>query len=142
MSYMFGGDGGKLENNKLFVYGILKQGYALDLAGYEATFLGEAHIDHATLYHIGGGVGLRFTEDDTVAHGELWTIPEKLWKWLDHIESNGFAYTRKIVGVQPKNLLGKAPEETYGPPSPIAAWVYEHTYPGMVYSLPIKGGSF
>lgn len=112
-----------MDNTKLFVYGILKKGYELDLANYGAKFLGEAHIEGATLYGIGPyrvgdgliddavqkyhGVGLRlntypWSEGDPrniVAHGELWEVPGSLWRWLDDIEQNGFCYTRKIVPV-------------------------------------------
>lgn len=49
-----------MENNKLFVYGILKRGLALDLEQEDCKFLGEASIQGATLYRIGDGVGLRF----------------------------------------------------------------------------------
>lgn len=113
-----------MENNKLFVYGILKRGYELDLTNYGAKFIGEAYIEGATLYGIGPrdrwetvrkdgiwqryqGVGLRlntypWSEGDpsgVVAHGELWEVPPSLWRWLDDIEQNGRVYTRKIVPV-------------------------------------------
>ena len=136
--------------SKLFVYGILKRGYELDLADYGAEFIGEAHIPGAILYGIGKnwhheshpnegrefhGVGLGLNKDpDRVAHGELWDIPDKLWDWLDQIEQNGFVYTRKAVKVSTYT------EDSYG--AIYDAWVYEYTYPGFDYANPIESGKF
>lgn len=150
-------------NNKLFVYGILKRGYELDLADHGATFLGEAHIPGAILYGIGRnyhdgeldggrgggreyhGVGLGLDKDPNgVAHGELWDVTG-LWDWLDGIEQNGFCYTRKIVPVCLPVKFEKEYREKY--PNAVgiemvSAWVYEYTYPGFNYANPIKSGRF
>ena len=119
----------------LFVYGILKRGFILDLT-YRAEFIGEAVLPGAILYSIGNGVGLRFTEDiQREVYGEVFNISLKLWKWLDSIESNGFAYTRKIVDVGVGNPEG--PDFGW-----MNAWVYEHTFPGMKYDKPILNGVY
>lgn len=119
----------------LFVYGILKRGFELDLRG-KAKFVDTAQLDGAILYRVGSGVGLRLTEDASrTVYGEVFKIPQGLWKWLDMIESNGFAYTRRIVEV----CLGN-PEGPDG--GWVKAWVYEHTYPGMKYDRPIENGVF
>ena len=130
-----------MENNKLFVYGILKKGYELDLATYGVWFIGEARIEGATLYGIHptgqgeySGVGLRLDGLNT-AYGELWEIPEYLWDWLDMIEQNNRCYTRKMVEVQVMDKDGAGVTS-------VNAWVYEHTYPGFKYEYPIKGGKF
>ncbi len=130
-------------NNKLFVYGILKRGYELDLNNQGAKFIGEASIPGACLYGIGrpragrefSGVGLKLDVGPArVAHGELWDIPDDLWDWLDGIEQNGFCYTRKIVKAEHINSLGY--------PADIDTWVYEYTYPGFSYDNPIANGRF
>lgn len=141
-------------NNKLFVYGLLKRGYDLDLENYGGKFIGEAHIKGATLYGIGRrnggrefgrweevkhefcGVGLRLSREGefTVAHGELWGVPSTLWNWLDGIEQNGFMYTRKIVEVSVKDEEGHL--------DGVHAWVYEHTYPDFKYEHPLLNGVF
>lgn len=149
-----------MENNKLFVYGILKRGYELDLAKQGAKFLGEAEIPNATLYGIGhrfyternkqyySGVGLRLDEGPNGvalgAKGELWEIPDHLWKWLDQIEQNGFCYTRKIVSVivpTRKNWTNGFIGYDMEYPQ-VDAWTYEHTYPGFNYDNPIESGTF
>ena len=151
-----------MQPSKLFVYGILKKGYELDLADYGAEFIGEAHIPGAVLYGIGKnwhheshpnegrefhGVGLKLNAllpleevlkrevgPLKVAHGELWDIPTTLWDWLDQIEQNGFCYTRKVVKVSTYT------EDSYG--AVYDAWVYEYTYPGFDWANPIESGRF
>jgi gamma-glutamylcyclotransferase (GGCT)/AIG2-like uncharacterized protein YtfP len=119
----------------LFVYGILKRGFSLDLSS-KAEFIGEAILPGARLYRIGGGVGLRFTiENSSDVFGEVFRIPKGLWKWLDSIEHNGISYTRRIVGAEVGNPEG--PDFGW-----MRVWVYEHTYPGMVYDDPIENGRF
>ncbi|HYS59467.1 MAG TPA: gamma-glutamylcyclotransferase family protein [Gemmatimonadales bacterium] len=114
----------------IFVYGILKRGFSADLTRQGGEFQGPAEIDGANLHPIGGGVGLRFTEDKLrKAHGELFLIPDRLWKWLDRIESNGFCYTRKEVDVYTEDGSRKA-------------WVYEHTFPDMKYNEPFEDGCY
>src|SRR5258706_9446905 len=87
--------------DKIFVYGILKRGFPLDLKQYGGKFLGKARIAGTQLYHIGGGVGLRKTANlEAKAVGELWEVPNSLWRWLDDIEQNGFCYTREWFNVE------------------------------------------
>src|SRR6267378_5381684 len=118
----------------LFVYGILKRGFELDLRG-KAKFIDTAQLDGAILYRVGSGVGLRFTEDvNRTVYGEVFKIPKGLWKWLDMIESNGFAYTRRIVEVG----IGHHEADIGW----VKAWVYEHTFPNMRYDRPIIDGIF
>lgn len=146
-----------MENNKIFTYGILKRGHVLDLRDHGAKFLGEARIQGATLYGIGrraqryidrtdnkrefSGVGLRLTSDDSVAHGELWEVPDELWQWLDHIEGNGFNYERKIVVVDRLLLPEECPEGQVGLEM-CRAWVYEHMFKGFTEVDKIEGGKF
>lgn len=107
-----------MENNLLFVYGILKRGFELDLRHYGATFVGESEITGASLYGIHDGVGLRLNDDpEEVAHGEIFTIPDELWGWLDTIETNGHVYERKEV-------LARSTRRN----DLIKVWVYEHIY--------------
>lgn len=114
-------------DNFLFVYGILKRGYALDLLRLNAEFVAEAELSSSKLYRIGNGVGLRFVKDPfRVAYGEIFNISKYLWPYLDEVEGNGLIYTRKRVVVHLK--------EDHQPRLPVSAWVYEHTYPGTVYS--------
>lgn len=147
-----------MENNRLAVYGILKKGLELDLSKRGCKFLGECEIPRANLYGIGhkwgedewSGVGLRLVKDPyRVAYGELFEIPDKLWKWLDSIEQNGYCYTREIVRVE----MWKEPVEKTdaGLVTTMAAldrieyaWVYEHTFPSYVYDEHnlIKNGRF
>jgi gamma-glutamylcyclotransferase (GGCT)/AIG2-like uncharacterized protein YtfP len=145
-----------MKNNFLFTYGILQRGYKLDLTNYGAKFLGEAHIEGAVLYGIGGywqgdgyvndavwkyhGVGLKLDKDpERVAHGELWEIPPSLWDWLDSIEQNGRVYTRKIVVVQADVQDPWSEQIVY---EPVDAWVYEHNFENFPKEHIIKGGQF
>lgn len=128
---------------RLFVYGLLKRGQVLSLSLPEngpCKFVGEAIIPNAILYNISFGVGLRFETKVGVecANGEVFEIPLKLWSWLDKIENNGVTYTRKIV---PVHIIGHGSE---GEPiqEEMQAWVYEHTYPNMEYTRPIRSGVF
>jgi len=146
---------------KLFVYGILKRNYDLDLRKYDAKFIGKAVLPGAILYgirplhegpYVGGegredfsGVGLRFTGDLTkLAYGEVFEIPDHLWDWLDSIENNGFSYTRKEVQVCISEDLGYEGVAVNMVNAAVAVWVwvYEHTYPHMVYDSPIQSGVF
>jgi gamma-glutamylcyclotransferase (GGCT)/AIG2-like uncharacterized protein YtfP len=126
-----------MEPNLLFVYGILKRGECLDLEKYGAKFIGPATVEGVQLYHIGSGVGAREMtwrcndpRHEHVAHGEVFEIPDNLWPWLDRIESNGFAYTRKVMSARLPNNGG------------VMAWIYIHTYPGMVYDKPVEGNDW
>lgn len=126
-----------MESNtdRIFVYGILKRGFGLDLSKRHGTYLGNGAIEGATLRPIGEGVGLRFDQDPGyLAFGEVFEIPTHLWPWLDAIESNGKHYTRRETDV---NLFDKDRNVLV-----IKAWVYEHTYPGMAYADPIKSGCY
>lgn len=128
-----------LKYDRLFVYGILKRGFPLDLKQYGGKFLGKARIAGTQLYHIGGGVGLRKTDDlRTYAHGELWEVPNTLWAWLDDIEQNGFCYTREKFVIERPILC----EEDQMGLSLEPAWTYVHTYPGMDYVNPVEGNDW
>ena len=117
-----------IDNDLLFVYGILKKGHCLSLdENEEATFVSDGYIRNAELYHIGGGVGLRLNVPGATAFGEIYQINDELWNWLDRIENNGITYTRKVVDVSTPN-------------GSLKAWVYEHTYPEFEYTDPIEGG--
>lgn len=112
----------------LFVYGILKRNFSLDLTKKGASFMGPDALPGAQLFQMGGGVGLRLDEsfrDCPLAQGEVFEIPDSLWRWLDSIEQNGFCYTRRVV------------ETKFGP-----AWVYEHTFPGTQYRMPIPANDY
>ena len=97
-AWMLGGIVGSMEKtNKLFVYGILKKGFSLDLSREGAKFIGEAILQPANIYSIGAGVGLLLEEEGKV-HGEVFEIPnERMWKWLDQIEGHPHLYQRQIV---------------------------------------------
>jgi len=88
--------------NKIFVYGILKRGHALDMTHMGGKYLYDA-IVNGKLYHIGHGVGLKLAtrlDDNSEAHGEVWEIPATLWQTLDEIESEGRAYARVWTKVE------------------------------------------
>ena len=149
-----------MDNNKIFVYGILKRGYELDLEQFGAKFLGEASIPGATLYGIGrryqheghpndgrefSGVGLKLAGSPlTTAYGELWEIPDNLWNFLDDIEQNGQVYERKIV---PIVMNVPVPEDEIVPAGTYCkaytnAWVYEHCFKNFHYKDIIVSGRF
>lgn len=120
--------------SRLFVYGILKRGFPLDLKQYGGKFLGKARIAGTQLYHIGGGVGLRKTADlEAKAVGELWEIPNSLWRWLDDIEQNGFCYTREWFNAE---FVFKEDGDL------TSAQAYVHSYPGMDYVNPVEGNDW
>ena len=122
-----------MEPKLLLVYGILKRGFALDLAHHGAKFISNAVLPNAQLYWIGdrAGVGLRFEDTKIPARGEVWEIPDRLWRWLDGIEQNGFCYTRKVVTTKCIQI-----------DEDVQAWVYEHTFPAMRYTDPIPMNEF
>lgn len=125
--------------SRIFVYGILKRGFPLDLKQYGGKFLGKARIAGTQLYHIGGGVGLRKTADlATKAVGELWEVPNSLWHWLDDIEQNGFCYTREKFAIERPILC----EEDQMGLSLEPAWAYVHSYPGMDYVNQVEGNDW
>lgn len=104
----------------IYVYGILKRGHALDLTHMGGKFIDEDSV-YGNLYRIGHGVGLKLDrgKTDNLAHGEVWEIPDTLWKHLDDIESEGYAYAR----VEATTLKGHRvqlyehiyyPDEMYG----------------------------
>jgi len=120
-----------MEPNRLFVYGILKRGFELDLGRYGATFIGEAKLPGAQLYGMGVGVGLRMVYDlNQIATGEVWEIPDDLWTWLDAIERNGINYKRIVevpwVTAKPVHPVFGADDEFV--PQLMEAWVYQHIY--------------
>lgn len=113
-----------MDNNNLFVYGILKRDFPLDLRNspYKCKFVGEAVISEARLHRIGVGVGLRLEGTPLeVAHGEVFEIGQMwIWKYLDDIEKNGVNYTRRIVRA--------AVEDERDGLKEMDVWVYEHVY--------------
>jgi len=127
----------ELSNHKLFAYGILKRGFALDLAKEGAEFLGEARLECARLHMIHSGVGLRFSKDPLeVAHGELFLIKPDMWTWLDDIENNGVTYKRKLVDIwRSREDRGTGNNLQYRD----QVWTYEHVLwsPSMYERLPI-----
>lgn len=116
--------------NKLFVYGILKRGFQLDLTKYGCKFLGEALLTGAVLHKIGDGTGLRFSEDPLeVAFGEVFEIDDVgLWAWLDEIEANGHNYNRV--------LTTSCIEDSRDGLKEIECWVYEHIACGDYKDIP------
>lgn len=106
--------------NKLFVYGILKRGFQLDLRNKECIFLGEAILPSANLYHLGGGVGMKMEEGGR-AFGEVFDIPPDLWAWLDRIEGHPYNYRRIIV----EPILYKLGDGGIN----VETWAYEFPHP-------------
>ena len=100
---------------RLFAYGILKRNFQLDLENYGATFIGEAVLQEANIYKIGSGVGLKL-EDEGKVYGEVFEIPNKLWRWLDGIEGRPYNYDRMVV----EPVLYKVGEAGIE----VDAWVY------------------
>lgn len=117
--------------NKLFVYGILKRGFQLDLTKYGCKFLGEALLNGAVLHKIGEGVGLRFSPDPLqVAYGEVFEVDDEgLWAWLDEIENNGNVYKRSITTTCVEDGRDGLKE--------VEAWVYEHIVYANYRELPV-----
>jgi gamma-glutamylcyclotransferase (GGCT)/AIG2-like uncharacterized protein YtfP len=126
-----------LKPNKLFVYGILKRGFALDLEREGCKFLGKAVLQPANIYKIGDGVGL-LIENEGKVYGEVFEIPERLWRWLDNIEGHPYTYMRQQVQVRvntwTNDSYGCADEE-------MEAWVYVHQRPEYMSEL-IESGKY
>lgn len=122
--------------DRLFVYGILRRGYAADLSQMGAEFVSEATLKNSQLYWLGNraGVGLRFEPTKIPAQGEIWQIPDDLWEYLDLIEGvrNGVYKRLKAFPV----LNNGTALETY---------VYLHTFYNTSpehYNDPIPSNSF
>ena len=126
----------RVKPNKLFVYGILKQGFSLDLTKEGATFLGKAILQGANLYRIGQGVGLRI-EDEGKVYGEVFEIPSALWHWLDRIENHPHTYQRQLVQV----LMIEGYDEHLSEKQHPEAWVYVHQHPEYFSGL-IESGKY
>lgn len=129
-----------MEPNKLFVYGILKTNFSLDLnrSHYglpKAKFIGKATLKGATLNRIGSGVGLRL-EGEALVHGEVYEIPDKMWPFLDQIENHPHTYKREVVKAQ---LVG-LPDYPDGV-GEIEAWVYVHQHP-KYFMGKIRSGNY
>jgi gamma-glutamylcyclotransferase (GGCT)/AIG2-like uncharacterized protein YtfP len=123
--------------NRLFVYGILRKGFALDLTNEGATFIGNATLKNAQLYWLGNraGVGLRFEPTKVSAVGEVWEIPDRLWKWLDDIEGVRHNVYKRLKTF-PVLADGSAPE-TY-----VYAHVYYEGNAKKYYNDPIRSNDF
>jgi gamma-glutamylcyclotransferase (GGCT)/AIG2-like uncharacterized protein YtfP len=121
--------------NKLFVYGILKRGFALDLEREGCKFLGEATLQPANIYRIGEGVGL-LIENEGKVYGEVFEIPNRLWHWLDRIEGHPYTYMRQIVQVRENPPL---PFDDRGEMHD--AWVYVHQHEEYLGEL-IESGRY
>ena len=119
----------EVKPNKLFAYGILKKGFSLDLSREGAKFIGEAILQPANLYSIGAGVGL-LLEDEGKVHGEVFEIPERMWKWLDQIEGHPHLYQRQRVWP----VLAHSNDE-------IEAYVYVYQRPEYLGRL-IESGNY
>lgn len=114
-----------IETDKIFVYGILKRGFKLDLSKYGGTFL---HTDtvFGTLYRIGSGVGLRLGGDG-LAHGEIFEIPRTLWGWLDEIEQVDYnVYTRRYVKTDDGDFAHLYEHTAYVGKDTDPDWYYEN----------------
>jgi gamma-glutamylcyclotransferase (GGCT)/AIG2-like uncharacterized protein YtfP len=117
------------DSSKIFVYGILRKGFSLDLSNYGGMYVKDAEIKNAQLYWIGNrmGVGLRFEFSKKPAQGEVWMIPNSLWSWLDEIEGvKRQVYTRRTAYTTDRTKVQ----------------LYEHTYPQMLYGDPIETNRF
>ncbi len=121
-----------MESKLLFVYGILKRGFPLDLEREGCKFLGEAVLQGANIYHIGSGVGLRI-EDEGKVYGEVFKIPDRLWRWLDSIEGHPYNYRREIA----EPILYKQGDAGI----PVEAYIYVHQHPQYFNGL-IESGRF
>jgi gamma-glutamylcyclotransferase (GGCT)/AIG2-like uncharacterized protein YtfP len=126
-----------MEPNKLFVYGILKRGYSLDLSKLGGKFLGEAVLQPANLYKIGQGVGMLIEKEGKV-YGEVFEITDpKVWRWLDHIEGHPYTYMRQQVQVlmEPVGATGVVGVEEH------ECWTYVHQLPEYLGEL-IDSGKY
>ncbi len=122
-----------MEPNLLFVYGILKRGFELDLRRYDAEFIGPATLNEAKIHQIGSGVGLTLSPNvQDVVHGEIFRIPDDLWGWLDRIEGHPFNYKREIAA--PVRRIDGGMEM-------MRTWVYVHQHPSC-FGKQIKSGRY
>jgi len=124
----------------LFVYGILKRGFSLDLRNYDAQFIDKAEFPGAKIYRIGSGVGLSLSKDITdIVYGEVFRIPHSLWGWLDDIEGHPYNYKREIQHIYcPKACKSKDLVYMDGY---INAYVYIHQRPNC-FGGQIKSGRY
>lgn len=104
------------DNVIVFVYGTLKRGgpnnYLMD--SINAEYLGDAGLKDHALYGI-GNLPVAVSEDNNSVYGEIWKVPSPGMLYLDMLENNGKAYTRKVVTVN--TMDGNQVE----------AWFYEFT---------------
>lgn len=125
----------KVKPNKIFVYGILKRSYSLDLEKRGCKFLGEAVLQPANLYRIGDGVGM-LIENEGKVHGEVFEVSNaKIWLWLDRIEGHPYTYMRQVVQV----ILTQG--DGWEEPREIECWTYVHMHPEYMDEL-IESGNY
>jgi len=130
--------GQKMEPNLLTVYGILKRGYSLDLEREGCKFLGTVQVPNTNLYSIGEGVGL-LREDGGLSFGELFEVPERLWRWLDGIEGHPYTYRRELITVW---LEGEPqPDFSIEDGPAVESWIYVHQRPEY-FSGKIESGRY
>lgn len=123
-----------MDNNKIFVYGILKRGHAASLSEMGGRFICEATLKNAQLYWLANriGVGLKFELGKGPARGEVWEIPNALWPILDGMEGVAWNVYKRV------EAYAMAGGERH------KVQVYIHTYyeDGKAYNDPIPNNWF
>lgn len=74
---------------KLFVYGSLKKGFALDFLLDNSEFLCSAKMKGFSLYSFGAYPGVKFTDSQQALFGELYEVSPLTISKLDEVE-NGY----------------------------------------------------
>ena len=85
---------------RAFVYGTLKNGYRNHRLLENSKFVGNGEIKGFALYDLGSFPAIVDSENpEEIILGELYEIDEPTLASLDHLESEGHLYKRRLVNV-------------------------------------------
>ena len=102
------------ERHILFVYGSLMKGeYNHDAYMKNALFLGNASIDHFSLYDLGSYPGIRHSRRREKVLGELYEVDQDAYEAICRLEGNGFLYQSEPVTAEIMDGRGHMEAETF-----------------------------
>lgn len=100
---------------KLFVYGLLKRGFALAYYMRGSKFLGVATVPFALFEMATGRPAGRLSEKPGLTRGELYDVPNSRLPALDYLEGHPDNFVRKPVKVSMEDM----PDNDMHRPSPL-----------------------
>ncbi len=85
----------------VFVYGSLMRGYGNHGLLEESTYLGRASVEKLSLHSLGSfPAAIPSDRDDSVVHGEVYSVDDSTLARLDRLEGHPTFYERQVVELQ------------------------------------------